>query len=120
MPSFQTVLRRISSLWSSNQVDLKMKGSEIMSRLEEAVGESVGVSQKKGGDVSSQSEVAARAVMTCKDGLAGRFDARLGGFGGAPKFPRPCEIDLLLHANLLYKVRLGVLLEISLKMTLCQ
>lgn len=31
--------------------------------------------------------------------LAGRFDARLGGFGGAPKFPRPAEINLLLHQH---------------------
>ena len=106
MPSFQTVLRRISSMWNTNQVDLKLKGSEIMSRLEEAVGESVGASQQKRGTVSSQGEMAVRAVLTCKVGLAGRFDARLGGFGGAPKFPRPCEIDLLLHATLLHKVRL--------------
>lgn len=31
--------------------------------------------------------------------LSSRFDDRLGGFGGAPKFPRPAELNLLLHQH---------------------
>lgn len=43
-----------------------------------------------------------RAIDLCATQLASRFDARLGGFGGAPKFPRPAELNLLLaqHARL--------------------
>jgi uncharacterized protein YyaL (SSP411 family) len=31
-------------------------------------------------------------------GFAQSFDTRRGGFGGAPKFPRPSELLFLLHA----------------------
>lgn len=43
-----------------------------------------------------------RAIDGCVAQLAARFDRRLGGFGGAPKFPRPAEINALLaqHARL--------------------
>src|SRR5205823_96016 len=32
-------------------------------------------------------------------GLAGHFDANEGGFGGAPKFPQPMVLELLLQAH---------------------
>ena len=40
-----------------------------------------------------------RAIDKCASQLASRFDAREGGFGAAPKFPRPAEINLLLHQS---------------------
>ena len=40
-----------------------------------------------------------RAIDQCVSQLAARFDARLGGFGGAPKFPRPAELNVLLHQH---------------------
>ena len=43
---------------------------------------------------------AAKAIEGCTKQLEERFDARLGGFGGAPKFPRPAEINLLHIAHL--------------------
>ena len=39
---------------------------------------------------------AAAAIDACAAALAGRYDARHGGFGGAPKFPRTSELSLLL------------------------
>ncbi len=39
---------------------------------------------------------AAEAIDACAAALEKRFDARHGGFGGAPKFPRPSELSLLL------------------------
>jgi uncharacterized protein YyaL (SSP411 family) len=41
----------------------------------------------------------ARAIDQCISQLVARFDARLGGFGSAPKFPRPAEINVLLHQH---------------------
>lgn len=40
----------------------------------------------------------AHAVSSCAATLAKGFDRQLGGFGPAPKFPRPSEINLLLRA----------------------
>jgi uncharacterized protein YyaL (SSP411 family) len=42
--------------------------------------------------------VLAAAVASCAGSLAKTFDRQRGGFGGAPKFPRPSEINLLLRA----------------------
>ncbi len=53
----------------------------------------------------SQTEVgsglAQQAINKCTAMLKGRYDAARGGFGSAPKFPRPSEINALLHSHLL-------------------
>ena len=41
-------------------------------------------------------ETAVKALDACSHMLAQRFDAERGGFGTAPKFPRPAEINALL------------------------
>lgn len=43
---------------------------------------------------------AAKAIQGCARQLEERFDAQRGGFGEAPKFPRPAEINLLHVAHL--------------------
>ncbi|GLC40323.1 hypothetical protein PLESTM_001049200 [Pleodorina starrii] len=50
------------------------------------------------GSISLPPSLAAAAVDACGNDLARRYDAEFGGFGGAPKFPRPSEINLLLRA----------------------
>ena len=49
-------------------------------------------------------------VLTAMDGCAAHlertFDSALGGFSGAPKFPRPCELNLLVRQYLRKKVTL--------------
>lgn len=37
--------------------------------------------------------------------LEARFDKQLGGFGGAPKFPTPSQINALLMQQQLLRVR---------------
>ena len=44
--------------------------------------------------------VSSTALASCAQMLSQRFDAARGGFGGAPKFPRPCEINALLAQHL--------------------
>ncbi|GIL83536.1 hypothetical protein Vretimale_10352 [Volvox reticuliferus] len=111
-PGFSTVLRRIASLWRTNRQDLKDKASSTLAQLTEALTESAaapagpsevqasgaaGATVPTGGAVLSPA-LASAAVDACAHDLARRYDAELGGFGGAPKFPRPCEINLLLRA----------------------
>ena len=40
------------------------------------------------------------AMDSCSQMLTARYDDRLGGFGKAPKFPRPSELNLLLVQHL--------------------
>lgn len=52
-------------------------------------------------DASSASpDAAGAAIDLCITQLASRFDARRGGFGNAPKFPRPAELNVFLHQYL--------------------
>lgn len=37
---------------------------------------------------------------SCAQMLAARYDDKLGGFGNAPKFPRPSDLNLLLVQHL--------------------
>lgn len=103
-----------------------------MKRLNEALSESVG---SESGDVAIQRGEAEHALLSCEASLGKKFDSRLGGaanelerqpqakrahnsstltpifspgFGGAPKFPRTSEIDLLLRTYLWHKVREGI------------
>jgi len=50
-------------------------------------------------DTLSDTEAAA-ALDKCVRQLAGRYDPKNGGFGDAPKFPRPSEINALLCDHL--------------------
>ncbi|HMQ30271.1 MAG TPA: thioredoxin domain-containing protein [Chloroflexaceae bacterium] len=47
--------------------------------------------------------------------LAGQFDAKEGGFGGAPKFPQPMTLELLLRAHLRGDARALPMLELTLR-----
>lgn len=40
------------------------------------------------------------AMDSCAQMMAARYDEALGGFGSAPKFPRPSEMNLLLVQHL--------------------
>ena len=42
---------------------------------------------------------ASQAMDKCARQLASRFDAENGGFGSAPRFPRPAEINVLLCSH---------------------
>ena len=53
-----------------------------------------------GGTAELPEGAAGRYIESCYSALARRFDAALGGFGAAPKFPRPAEINLLLVEHL--------------------
>ena len=38
-------------------------------------------------------------LLQAEGSLSASFDSMHGGFGGAPKFPQPSQLDLLLHAH---------------------
>ena len=85
-PGFPTVLNRISQVWAQRKEEIKSSSAESMSQLSEMLSTSAGPGQ------GSQSA----AIQACATQLASRFDARNGGFGTAPKFPRPAELHLLM------------------------
>src|ERR1700744_3394448 len=87
-PGFITVLRRIAELWKSDRVQIEDKAHSLLTALREAEGEVV----EPGADEWDVD----KTVRSCLEQYTRMFDTREGGFGGAPKFPRPVNLEFLL------------------------
>ncbi|MEE2712939.1 MAG: thioredoxin domain-containing protein [Planctomycetota bacterium] len=82
-PGFADVLRGIAESWDGRRQDVQANVGRLMGALEGRASDA--------GDVSSGlSDQAARD-------LEAAFDSRWGGFGSAPKFPRPAALAFLAH-----------------------
>jgi hypothetical protein len=87
-PGFASVLEEISRAWQENRDGVVRSAERLTERLRGfAAAGSPGTSTVPG------PEVLAGAVREFETA----FDGRRGGFGGAPKFPRPAELFFLLR-----------------------
>ena len=87
MPAFTTILQRVAQFYGEQREELRAQNDTLMDVF---------------GDLTPAPVDAGKALdATPLDGLrqqlASTFDKRLGGFGGAPKFPHPGSIDRLMH-----------------------
>src|SRR5678816_2572227 len=87
-PGFADVLEEIARVWREEREKVTQSAANIVERLR-----TLGA-QRAGGDVPSTA-VLERATAE----FAAAFDARRGGFGNAPKFPRPSELLFLLREH---------------------
>jgi uncharacterized protein YyaL (SSP411 family) len=86
LPSFRRVLAAVSDAWRQRRGDV----AETARRLREGLA-GAARPQDASGNIDGQTlDLAFR-------GLARSFDARHGGFGGAPKFPPTMALDFLLR-----------------------
>ena len=81
-PGFAEVLEEIARVWREERDKVTQSAANIVERLR-----TFGA-QRGGGEVPP-APVLERATAE----FAAAFDARRGGFGNAPKFPRPSELD---------------------------
>jgi len=91
-PGFIDVLAEISRAWRDERVRIRESAAGIVDRLKQVTGAD--------GSAPDRSPVAGRSAID--EGIAAfaqAFDQRHGGFGGAPKFPRPSEMVFLLEAQ---------------------
>ena len=89
-PGFITVLRRIAELWKSDRGQIEARATSLLAALREV-----------GNDASPEAEAAwppHKAVQAGFSQYARMFDPHEGGFGGAPKFPRPVNLAFLFAA----------------------
>jgi uncharacterized protein len=90
MPAFLEVLERIGEVWRTER-DRVARSSEIV--LEQlAALSSLGREAPSGPDLLD-----ARLAERCFEALRRSYDPQHGGFGGAPKFPRPSVFRFLLR-----------------------
>jgi uncharacterized protein YyaL (SSP411 family) len=88
-PGFITVLRRIAELWTTDRNQIEDKAQSLLAALREAEHEAVAA--------SGEEWHPAKAVQTGLTQYTRMFDTAEGGFGGAPKFPRPVNLEFLFH-----------------------
>jgi uncharacterized protein len=85
-PGFVDVLKSLADLYRDRRADALAQADEVVKWLVRPAPASI-----PGDDaIDLMPAAAARA-------LVGSFDDQWGGFGGAPKFPRPAVLDLLSH-----------------------
>ena len=88
-PGFAELLEEIARVWREEREKVLRSASHIVERLR-TLGAAEG-----GGRGVPPTAILDRAV----EEYAGAFDARRGGFGNAPKFPRPSELLFLLREH---------------------
>ena len=89
-PGFPDVLRQIASAWKERKGEVEGWAEELSARIR-AVGESSGGH----GEIRDAEKI----LQTATDELAAEYDRKHGGFGGAPKFPRPSQPLFLLRRS---------------------
>ena len=87
MPSFKEVLTQVEAYYRAHRDEIRARGSALLatfSRMESAASD----------------DVPTRAPLDlARERLVASFDREHGGFGGAPKFPRPYALELLLEES---------------------
>ncbi|HEY0738164.1 MAG TPA: thioredoxin domain-containing protein [Herpetosiphonaceae bacterium] len=86
MPGFQQLLEAMHDVWINRRDDAVTSARELASQLASAA-------EIPPSNISLTAQLLDRAATSIKQ----RFDARNGGWGGAPKFPAPQTIDFLLR-----------------------
>ena len=85
MPAWTQVLQAIAESWSEKHEQIRASGEQLRERL--SAGAALSPSEEPLREATLDAAVAK---------LAEQFDARNGGFGGAPKFPQAPVVEFLL------------------------
>jgi uncharacterized protein YyaL (SSP411 family) len=84
-PGFKNVLERIAAAWKQDPEKIAGQGTKIIEALREA----------QSAESSAAEKIDATILDAAYEQFSGSFDAREGGFGSAPKFPRPVTLNFL-------------------------
>jgi uncharacterized protein YyaL (SSP411 family) len=96
MPSFRHVLEAVAGAWTERRDDVEKQASALAEAIAQETRAVDRLAPVAADEVGSWKALSARALGA----LAGRADPVWGGFGSAPKFPRPTFVDLCLRAAL--------------------
>ena len=83
-PGFKKVLERIATAWKENHEKIVEQGGKIVTALRESQA-----------GAPSESKIDAKILDAAYEQTARSYDPREGGFGNAPKFPRPVTLNFL-------------------------
>ncbi len=86
LPAFADVLQRVAQVYRDNRTELAAQGKQLAAAL-------AGIQPPRGKEMPLNGEPIDQALSQLSD----QFDKVNGGFGDAPKFLHPAELDLLLR-----------------------
>ena len=89
MPAFPEVLRRVASAWETHPQDIAEQNREILRIL-------AGLDQPPHSANDPDLQILAQTRRKFREAI----DRENGGFGGAPKFPRPAELAFCAQESL--------------------
>ena len=84
-PAFKKVLERIAAAWKQDHEKIVDQSSKIIDALRES----------QAAQVAAATKIDINVLKTAYDQFARSFDEKEGGFGTAPKFPRPVTLNFL-------------------------
>jgi uncharacterized protein YyaL (SSP411 family) len=89
-PGFTEVLRQIAQAWKERKGEVEGWAEELSGRIR-----SLGEGEGRAGEIRDAEKV----LRVGADEMAAEHDRKHGGFGGAPKFPRPSQPWFLLRRS---------------------
>jgi uncharacterized protein YyaL (SSP411 family) len=96
-PGFLDVLREIARLWREERPRLREAARALTGQLR-AVSSDGGAGRAAASATGQPVVAGPEAIRLGAEQYRQAYDARHGGFGGAPKFPRPVELLFLFRA----------------------
>ncbi len=87
-PGFAEILASLAHLWRTDRPRIEAAARAVVAELAAVVGARA--------DEGARTVAPAEALAAGVEEFGRAFDARYGGFGGAPKFPRPADLLFLL------------------------
>lgn len=89
---FKNLLKELAKVWEEDRAGVEERASGSIAKLQEFIDK-----ENEGQEVQADS-ILAKAY----DELSSSFDFHDGGFGSAPKFPRPSALTLLFRGHLFF------------------
>jgi uncharacterized protein len=87
MPGFPDLCERIAVLWRDKRAEIGAQNEQVLQAFTRTLPR----------EAVATSEMSAGVIRAMLENLRANFDATLGGFGTAPKFPHPADLELCLR-----------------------
>jgi hypothetical protein len=89
LPGFPQLLERVAQIYREHRDEIGRQNETILATFE----------SMQPGTPAHHSELSVAPVDAALRSLKTSFDSRYGGFGGAPKFPHPAELEFCLRRS---------------------
>ena len=87
LPGFADLCERIAGIWRDKRAEIAAQNEEVLKAFSRTL------PRRAAGSVDFSADVLRELLEL----LRANFDSRHGGFGGAPKFPHPADLELCLR-----------------------